>query len=75
MRILLLMSCIQPAGYPASDPVQTFDQEFERLRVDLKIPGMSVAVLQEHEIVFARGFGYADLGEKIPATENTPIIG
>ncbi|NIO70348.1 MAG: hypothetical protein GTN71_15310, partial [Anaerolineae bacterium] len=28
-----------------TDPMQTFEQEVERLRKELKIPGMSVAVI------------------------------
>jgi len=55
-----------------TDPMQTFEQEVERLRKELKIPGMSVAVIQEQEVIFARGFGYADLENQIPATEDTP---
>jgi CubicO group peptidase (beta-lactamase class C family) len=55
-----------------TDPVQTFEQDVERLRKELNIPGMSVAVLQGQEVVFARGFGYADLENQVPATENTP---
>jgi CubicO group peptidase (beta-lactamase class C family) len=55
-----------------TDSMQTFEQEVERLRKELKIPGMSVAVMQEQEVIFARGFGYADLENRIPATEDTP---
>lgn len=53
-------------------PKQAFEQEVELLRQELNIPGISVAVLKDQEIVLARGFGYADLENKIPATENTP---
>ena len=33
---------------------------------------MSVAVLKEQHVVFEKGFGYADIENQIPATENTP---
>jgi len=59
----------QPA---APVPLQTFEQEVERLREELDIPGMSVAVLQGQEVVLARGFGHADVENEIAATENTP---
>jgi CubicO group peptidase (beta-lactamase class C family) len=62
----------EPAQLAATDPVQTFEQEVERLRKELNIPGISVAVLRRQEVVFARGFGYADVENEIPATENTP---
>jgi CubicO group peptidase (beta-lactamase class C family) len=60
---------IQPV---VKDPIQTFTQEIERLRNELNIPGLSVAVLQGQKVVFANGFGHADIKNKIPATANTP---
>ena len=45
----------------AKGPIQTFTQEIERLRIKFKIPGLSVAVLQRQQVVFANGFGYADI--------------
>jgi CubicO group peptidase (beta-lactamase class C family) len=62
----------QPAPSPTTDPIETFRHQVEGLRKELAIPGMSVAVLQGQEVVFAGGFGYADVGHEIPATENTP---
>jgi CubicO group peptidase (beta-lactamase class C family) len=52
--------------------MKTFTQEIERLRKDYKIPGLSLAVLQGQHVVFANGFGYADIKDKIPAIANTP---
>jgi CubicO group peptidase (beta-lactamase class C family) len=52
--------------------MQIFEQEIQNLRKTLRIPGMSVAILKEQEIVFKKGFGYADIENQIPATENTP---
>ena len=54
------------------ESIRTFEQELEHLRQKLNIPGLSVAVLQGQEVVFARGFGHADVERKIPANENTP---
>jgi CubicO group peptidase (beta-lactamase class C family) len=54
------------------DPIQQFEQKLESMRKAYNIPGMSVAILKEQEVVFNRGFGYSDLENKIPATENTP---
>ena len=34
-------------------------------------PGMSIAILQKGKIVFAEGFGFADLENKIPVTTKT----
>jgi CubicO group peptidase (beta-lactamase class C family) len=54
------------------DPIQAFKQEIERLQKKYNIPGMSVAVLQKQQVMFADGFGYADIENEIPATTDTP---
>ncbi len=73
----LLVACAPPkATVPTRpeiiNPIQLFEQKLESMRKANNIPGMSVAILKEQEVVFSRGFGYADLENKIPATENTP---
>jgi len=54
------------------DSIRAFQQDMERLREEWKIPGMSIAVLHNQEVELARGFGFADLENQVPATENTP---
>jgi CubicO group peptidase (beta-lactamase class C family) len=49
-----------------------FEQEVEQLQKKYKIPGMSVAILQNQQIVFAAGFGLSDIENKIAATADTP---
>lgn len=48
------------------------ESTLDSLRQDLKIPAMSVAVVKDQKVLWAKGFGYADLEKKIPATEHTP---
>ena len=81
VRFLIIGSLLAACAAPAvivptqpeiSDPLQVFEQDLEDLRKKLRIPGMSVAVLEKQEIVFAKGFGYADIENQISATENTP---
>lgn len=52
--------------------VATFLREIDALRKDSRIPGLSVAVVQDHAIVLAAGLGYADVEDGIPATAETP---
>lgn len=47
------------------------EQLLEGLRRQLKIPGMSCAVVKDQKVVWAKGFGLADVENKIPATEHT----
>ncbi|GAB4453481.1 MAG: hypothetical protein Fur0028_08930 [Bacteroidales bacterium] len=36
-----------------------------------QLPSLSIAIRKKNEIIFAEGFGYADLEKKIPVTANT----
>lgn len=45
--------------------------QLENLRQELKIPALSAAVVKDQKLVWAKGFGFADLENKIPATERT----
>jgi CubicO group peptidase (beta-lactamase class C family) len=51
-----------------------FEEELEYLRQALKIPGMSAAIVQDQELVWAKGFGYADLENQVEATPDTPYL-
>lgn len=71
-------SWLSPNRPPAQQHEQILDSKLERfqaaldsLKQDKRIPGLSVAVLKDQEVLLARGFGYADLEQSIPATENT----
>jgi len=44
----------------------------ENLRQELKIPAYSAAIVKDQKVLWAKGFGYADVENKIPATEHTP---
>ncbi|HSE37860.1 MAG TPA: serine hydrolase domain-containing protein, partial [Blastocatellia bacterium] len=47
------------------------EQRLDSIRQQLKIPGMSCAIVKDQKVVWAKGFGYADVENKIPATEHT----
>jgi CubicO group peptidase (beta-lactamase class C family) len=51
--------------------LEGFEAGVDKIRVALKIPGMSACMVKDKEIVWARGFGCADIEEQIPATEDT----
>jgi CubicO group peptidase (beta-lactamase class C family) len=55
------------------DPIEYFRQEMDRLRKNSGIPGMAVAVLKNQQMVYAEGFGYADIENNIPVTVETPF--
>ncbi|HEX7955711.1 MAG TPA: serine hydrolase domain-containing protein, partial [Pyrinomonadaceae bacterium] len=72
---------VRAARGRAADPApQSSDAEriarletlLEGLRQELKIPAYSAAVVKDQKVLWAKGFGYADVERKIPATEHTP---
>lgn len=47
-------------------------EEFVRERMQrTRLPGVSLALVKEGEVVFARGFGFRDLERRLPATPTT----
>lgn len=79
---LALGSCSGPAAPPeptataapdlSAQSLAAFEVELETLRQEIKIPGMSAAVVKDGQLVWARGFGFADLENGVPATAETP---
>lgn len=59
---------------PVSDAARIARLEtlLEGLRQELKIPAYSAAVVKDQKVLWAKGFGLADVENKIPATEHTP---
>src|SRR5687767_10107582 len=71
----------QPAGARTiARTIQRSDTEriarletlLENIRQELKIPAYSAAIVKDQKVLWAKGFGYADVENKIPATERTP---
>ena len=48
--------------------------EFDRNRIDLHVPGAVLAIVRGEEVIFARGFGVADIERKTPVTPDTPFF-
>ena len=42
-----------------------FEKQTNELRALLKIPGMSAVIIRDQEVLWAKGFGYADLENRI----------
>jgi CubicO group peptidase (beta-lactamase class C family) len=48
-----------------------FERQLEELRVKLRIPGLSAAIVRENKVVWAKGFGHADLEKQTQVTPET----
>lgn len=51
--------------------LQYFDEEVEKFINERRIPGASLAVFNQGKIVYARGYGYANIDDKIKVTPTT----
>jgi CubicO group peptidase (beta-lactamase class C family) len=52
--------------------LERLERQLESLRHELRIPALSAAVVKDHKVLWAKGFGFADVENKVPATEHTP---
>ncbi len=75
VRGAALSACLAlPAGAAAQTPAAALDSVDRYVRAELerqRVPGMSVAVLRGDSIVLARGYGFANLEHRVPATDST----
>jgi CubicO group peptidase (beta-lactamase class C family) len=71
---MLLPSAPVVAAESGADAVPTaFAADLEDVRVALGIPGMAAAVVEDQELVWAEGFGLADIEGGVDATPSTPF--
>jgi CubicO group peptidase (beta-lactamase class C family) len=71
--ILALFLCSQAPSFGQSKSIsfKELEAELEKARIALKTPGFALAIVQKDQIVYAKGFGYKDVENQVPVTENT----
>jgi len=52
--------------------LERFAERLDEYRMHLNIPGMSAGVIMNQKLIWAQGFGFADVENKIKATPETP---
>ena len=52
-------------------PLSRFEKQTDELRTRLKIPGMSAVIVKDQKVLWAKGFGFADFENRVPATPDT----
>ena len=74
-RVSVLLSCLAACslvtGSGPAHNLSEFEARLEKLRQDLRIPGMSAAIGTGQRITWARGFGFANVEDSIPAADST----
>ncbi|MEX0906329.1 MAG: serine hydrolase domain-containing protein [Balneolaceae bacterium] len=72
LSFLLITACIGiPVQAQSEQRVIEFIQLLDSLRIEAHIPGLSVAVVKNQEVVYAGGLGYSNPEKKIPASAET----
>jgi CubicO group peptidase (beta-lactamase class C family) len=56
---------------PYAARLASIEEYAEKRRVELGIPGMSLVIVKDDDVIFAKGFGYRDLEKKTPVTADT----
>jgi CubicO group peptidase (beta-lactamase class C family) len=74
MISLSFISCSQAVSKDTKHRLKQLESKLGELQQVLKIPGMSVAVLKDQQVIWSRGFGYADLENNIKASSTTPYL-
>ena len=74
VQVIFLQSTSARISAQSSDAerISRLEKLLEDLRQELKIPAYSAAIVRDQKVFWAKGFGYADVENKIPATEHTP---
>lgn len=70
LALVATLACLPLRAQEAD--VQAFAAELDSLRQANRIPGLSVAVVRDGQVILARGYGWADVEARRPATEHTP---
>ena len=55
-----------------NEQLEQFEDFLAGMQRELGIPGMSAAIVKEHRVIWAQGFGYADVEAKRAALPDTP---
>lgn len=69
--LLPAFGAAQQAGARAARDVAKFEARLEAVRRELEIPGMSAAISKGQRIVWAKGFGRANVERGVPAADTT----
>jgi len=67
-KILLSLSlfcCLCAIGL-AQDKTQIANEKLAKFFEEKNIPGLSISIMQKGELVYSKGYGYADLAKEIP---------
>ncbi len=68
---LLILFLLPTFLFGQLDTANLLDQRVEKIISDWQVPGCAVGIIKNGKLVYAKGFGYRDLENKLPVTPNT----
>ncbi|MBT7040976.1 MAG: serine hydrolase [Bacteroidetes bacterium] len=68
---IFLFSTIQGQEKSVTNLFKDLDEYIENAMNDWNVPGLAIGVVKDSNLVYAKGFGYRDLQNKLPVDENT----
>ena len=71
--VLLASTNLAAADGAPPRTIEDLDRQLAVIFANDKIPGASFALIENGKVTFAKGYGYADVARKIPATADTPF--
>jgi CubicO group peptidase (beta-lactamase class C family) len=71
LTAMLLVVLLTGCGQPLASPSPELDARIERLMERHRVPGVSIAVINDFEIEWAKGYGILEAGGDEPVTTDT----
>jgi len=76
VALALVASASGAPGQAASSSIDAkrlagFEKAVDDQRKRLRIPGLSAIIVKDQAVAWSKGFGYADLAQRVPATPDT----
>ncbi len=68
---LFLLVLFPPVAEAQPAPLTGLDSYIESAMRDWEVPGLAIAVVRNDSVLFARGYGVAELGQPAPVDEHT----
>lgn len=71
MYKLFLFFVLPVLCYGQIDTLQLINNRVEKIINEWQVPGCAVGIIKNGKLIYAKGFGYRDLENKLPVTANT----
>lgn len=73
IALAALASCSSSTAHRDTATAERVAARIEQLRVEKRIPGLAVVMVRGTSVVFARGYGFADVEKQVAVTPDTPF--